>query len=197
MIRRLSDTEHAYLPLSRPFRGCVFSEGLKGSSVRFVNSSRNESRSWGFLMVSLRTFLAKDDENSIFRGIENRLHGLFCRFIHLRRFLLSGKYTVFESSALFLLFNHKIDIISYFLDLCPGKLTELFIDKLNFGRFHTLLFLFKMHFMRKESHISATALSRNFKKGDRFIPPLLACQYGDNCICCRHIATKSDDMVNI
>ena len=24
-----------------------------------------------------------------------------------------------------------------------------------------------------------------------------ACRFGDNCICCRHITTKSDDMVNI
>ncbi len=138
MMRRLSDKEHAYFPLRRPFRGCVFSEGWKGSSVSVVNSSRNESRSWGFLMVSLRTFLAKDDENLIFRGIENRLHGLFRRFVHLCRFILSGKYSFFESSALFLFFNNKINIIPYFLDPCPGKLTELFIDKLDFGRFHIL-----------------------------------------------------------
>ena len=31
----------------------------------------------------------------------------------------------------------------------------------------------------------------------KVVPPFLACQFGDNCICCRHIATKSDDMVNI
>ena len=32
---------------------------------------------------------------------------------------------------------------------------------------------------------------------EKVVPPFLACQFGDNCICCRHIATKSDDMVNI
>ena len=128
MIRKLDVNEQAYLSCNSPFSLCVSSEGIKGFSDRTVNISRYRFLNWGFLIRNFLAFLEKDLENSIFRRIQNCLHGFINGFKDHSGFLLGFKHPLYKSPVFLFLFNKETYVVSYLLNPLCRKFGKHFMD---------------------------------------------------------------------
>jgi len=144
--------EQAYLPLCRPDKECVLSEGAKGSfcskDSTLDNLSSISEEFFTSLCVLLMKCFSKTSFGKLFVPVSNGVH---CVFYRVKSngvgFLLNFKNTLFKGFPFFLFFKEITYKVHDFLKSLFRKFEEHFINIGYFQCFHIIMIKNKAYYV--------------------------------------------------